>query len=81
MTCISYIYAMEKKKSNAGRPRMDEAVKKKNRAISLTDSEYKELSKQAKEAGEPGPSAYIVKKLNLSWYAAHQLWRASQTSR
>lgn len=49
-----------------GRPPMDPAKRKKNRAISLTDAEYNKLNQLAVEAGECGPSAYLVKNLKLS---------------
>lgn len=54
---------METPQKKMGRPSIDPTTRKKNRAISLTDAQYAQLEKDAKEAGEPGVSAYIVAKL------------------
>jgi hypothetical protein len=56
----------EPTKRGKGRPAVAEANKKRNRAISLTDAEYERLVQLAHEAGEPGPSSFLVKKLKLS---------------
>lgn len=53
-------------KRGKGRPPVAEPNKKRNRAISLTDAEYERLVQLSVEAGEPGPSSYLVKKLKLS---------------
>ena len=54
---------METPKKKAGRPPIDPASLKKNRAVSLTDAQYAKLEQLAKEASEPGVSAYIVSQL------------------
>lgn len=56
---------METKKSNAGRPPIDPTTKKKNRAVSLTDTEYERLKLLAKEAKTAGVSAFLVKHHKL----------------
>ena len=48
-----------------GRPTVPDEFKKRNRGVSMTDAEYVELKRQAKEAGM-GHSVYIIKKLKLS---------------
>lgn len=47
-----------------GRPKIDKAAQKKNRAISLTDGEYLKLKEHAKQIGL-GVSAYVIYKLKL----------------
>lgn len=54
---------MEPPKKKMGRPVIDPTTRKKNRAVSLTDAQYSKLEQLAKEAGEPGVSAYIVSQL------------------
>lgn len=51
-------------KTILGRPKTDEATHKRNRAISLTDTEYEKLRKQA-AAAKMGVSAYIIYRLKL----------------
>ena len=56
---------MEKEEPKAGRPKLDPALHKKNRAVSLTDKEYEKLKNLASE-DRLGVSAYVIKKLKLS---------------
>lgn len=48
-----------------GRPEVDPASRKKNRAVSLTDREYEKLKAQA-AAEKLGVSAYIIKLAKLN---------------
>jgi len=57
---------METPKKKMGRPAIDPTTRKKNRAVSLTDAQYAMLEHLAKDAKEPGVSAYIVKVLGLA---------------
>ena len=57
---------METPKNKAGRPSIDPATRKKNRAISLTDAEYAMLETFAKAAEQPGVSAFIVFAFGLN---------------
>jgi len=59
-----YLYGMEHE-IKAGRPRLDPDTHKKNRALSLTNSEYNKLKALAKAEGL-GVSAYVIKKLKLA---------------
>ena len=49
-----------------GRPEVDAAARKKNRAISLTDREYARLKVKAKAAGAASVSAYIISLAKLA---------------
>jgi hypothetical protein len=48
-------------KPKMGRPEVDPAARKKNRAISLTDNEYERLKAKAKADKCASVSAYIIK--------------------
>ncbi len=56
---------MEKNTRKAGRPEVPVPLRKKNRAVSLTNAEYATLAQLAEAAGL-GVSRYLVKSLNLS---------------
>ena len=66
MTSNNYLYGMETPKKIMGRPAIDPATRKRNRAISLTDAQYAQLKELAHHAKTAGVSSYIVKVLGLA---------------
>lgn len=57
---------MEKNQTpRKGRPRVDEALRKRNRPLYLTDEQHDTLQALAKRAGQTGISPYIIKQLDL----------------